>query len=914
MTPLALGSLIELSLSPRRAAAASLALILAPTILMGGTLPALTRAACRTIAQLQGSLAWLYFVNSAGAAAGALGAGFILIPSIGLDLSVMAAAAVNLLIGIAALAMAGRSAGRRKEPAPDGAEAQPLNRLQLAVVLVGIFLSGVAALTYEVAWIRLLSLVLGSSTYSFSLMLAAFIGGIAIGSFVIARRLHPPMSLYLLFGLAELGAGLAFLVSLPFYGRLPYLFWLLSESLRRSPEQFYLFEGLKFMFCLALMLPPTVFLGMTLPLASRLEARSGSRIGWAVGSVYSVNTIGNVLGAALAGLALMPLLGLKGAILCGIAVNLLIGLCVLWTYKPMPPRVRTAAAGAAAAAVALISLFGPKWDAAVLARGVYRAFTFQGSGYAAFREQLYSQIGDMLYYKDGANATVAVFRAKDNFLYMTVNGKSDASTGYDMSTQVLSAQIPLFLKPDARSALVVGLGSGITVGSVLRHPVEKVDVVEIVPAVAEAAKLFAGASYNALEDPRTRLHIQDAKVFLNGGDRRYDVVISEPSNPWVAGIASLFSTDFYGRVQAHLNPGGVFAQWTHLYEMNDQTLRLILRTFASSFKHVTAWHIAGADILLIGSREPITLDFARMQKLLGEPAVAEDLARVKVKRLSTLLSLQLSGDQAIRRMAGRGRLNEDLFPILEYEAPKAFFENRFATIFDQNDERLDRETGRHLALARYIQARAKPLSPEEFAELADFHREYATGYGNRLLHATLRAWMETHPADPYPRFLMAKAHRDAGRRDQAWEELQPLLARYPASRQYLELGAELELARFLDGRSYLWEAKAAFPVLERLRALPGVDSAQVLRRAAHAFDSANDYRSAVAYLGRAAAWAEKNKSAATPGGLWMEGAVMALKRNDFGLAKDCALLALKTEPGSPSIQSFLKQLPDAALR
>jgi spermidine synthase len=469
-----------------------------------------------------------------------------------------------------------------------------------------------------------------------------------------------------------LGIGVSIIATLPLYERLPYLFLRLSSMLNRTPETFYLYETGKFLFCFLLMLLPTTFLGMTLPLASRIVTQTITQMGRKVGSVFSLNTLGNVLGAVLAGLWLLPLLGMKTLIESGVIVNLLIGFIVLWTASRKVSWRRTLFIGSGLVGLFLTIVSMPSWDKLMLSSGEFRNRQIaQYRNYEDYRRNVHTQ--SLLFYRDDKDATVTVVKGREGELFLKVNGKTDASARGDLPTQLLLAHVPLLLKPDANQALVVGLGSGITAGSALRHPLERLDLVEISGGVVEAAKFFKDHNYNVLQDPRLHLHLEDAKTFFRLSPGRYDVIISEPSNPWMVGIGNLFSVEFYREAKQHLSQGGILAQWFHTYEMDDDSLRLILRTFASVFEHVTLWKTLSEDILILGSPSALDLDFNGVSERFNLQPVREDLQRIEVANLPTLFSLQIASDSTVRKMAGRGRLNEDHYPILEYEAPKAFF-------------------------------------------------------------------------------------------------------------------------------------------------------------------------------------------------------------------------------------------------
>lgn len=872
----------------------SAALVGVPATLMGGTLPTLSRFAVASLAQMEASVSRLYFINSAGASLGALFSGFLLIPNLGLDLSIFAAAALNLAVGTGAILLSrraggfpGLAAGPARRPS-----AVSLRPVQLRCVYAAVFLSGFVSLGYEIAWIRLLSLVLGSSVYSFSLMLSAFIAGIALGGWLVARGVLPHLSSYILLGACELAAGLSLLATLPFYERLPHGFHTLGSLLERTPESFYLYEALKFLLCFVLMLVPTAFLGATLPLASRIVTQSQAEVGRKVGRVFGLNTLGNLLGAAAAGLVLLPRVGIKGLFEGGIFVNLALGTALVWTSRQGTDRVRAAVGTASLAAYAVYLAFFPAWDKVLFSLGEFRNDKrARGMSFGEYREAARQET--VLYYKDGSDGTVAVLRHSSGNLSLRVNGKTDASSGEDLQTQILLGQTPLILKPDAQDVLVVGLGSGVTAGTILRHPIERLDLVEISPAVVEASSHFRDHNHSPLKDPRLRLHLEDAKTFLQVVPRRYDIVISEPSNPWVAGMAGLFTTEFHRCVRSRLREGGLAVQWFHLYEMTDDTLRLILRTFASEFEHVTLWNLSNNDIFLIGSAGPPAPDFRGMEAAFRRRQVREDLRRIGIESLATVLSFHAGSDGLVRRLGGRGRLNEDRFPVLEYEAPKAFFLDRVSALPEEQDERMMLETGRSLLLPRYLKARGRPLARGEWRDLVRFHGVYRQGiYG-----AAVREWAGRFPSDREAGLALARLERSKGRPGTALSALKPFL-KGGGDPDSVELAADLEWESHLEGRFYL-NSGGPERALRRLRSLLGrkdVSKARVHRKMSDLYAKSRRPDLAMRHLAEAARQARREDGPLRADALWVEAAGIAAELRDFDRALALAKEALSDNP------------------
>lgn len=820
------------------------AALLPATILMGGTLPILARYVTESLAGLKASVASLYCLNSAGAAVGALLAAFWLIPAYGTTFPVVLAAFLNAAIGVVAIAIdrygdAPAAPPQEVAPPPAVDDQAPADAgRHRALLFVAIGLAGFASMVMETVWIRLLSIATTSSSYSFAVMLAAFIGGIALGSWLI-RRLSPGDGDPLWqFGLAEAGAGLAVLLTLPFYEWLPYLFLRTSMLLRPVPETFLLVEGVKAAMSLLLMLPPTILIGMTLPLASRAAARTFGEVGSAVGRVFATNTLGNVAGALVGGLVLLPLIGMRNALELAAVVALLVGCAAATARLPLPRRAMVLAG--AVAGFGLYRVITPPWDVALANFGATR---WQGPAPKSFEAYKRDAVGHVkvVFHADDAHATVVVLDRADGNRTLKVNGKPDASTGADdMATQVSLGHLPPLLAATPRRGLIVGLGAGVSAGAALAHPLERLDVVEISSAVVQGARYFEGANRKALDDPRLRLHVDDAFHHLAVVPDRYDFIMSEPSNPWVAGVSHLYTSDFYTLAKQRLAPGGVFVQWLHTYMSNDEAVALILRTMADAFPHVELWQARnGSDLMLVGAMAPIDPNFAALGQRLARPAVAQDLARIGIQDLPTLLSLQIASDPRVRDIAGEGPINSLVRPRLEVLAPVAYYTRSGAHAVWQRDERLepDGDSRARLALTRYLQARGHGLSTDEFGALFQHHSTSVPMMGGRNPGlAVLYAWHAQHPDDPVARWFLAEALGKTGQPEAAAATAESLAQRSPKKAEVL-----LKVADML-GEAYFGR-RSAFnpldPAIEKALALyaqalkaPQVDRAAVYERVA----------------------------------------------------------------------------------
>ncbi|MEE8524064.1 MAG: fused MFS/spermidine synthase, partial [Thermoanaerobaculia bacterium] len=543
----------------------SAAILLLPTAAMGATLPLLASAFTRRRTQIGGDVAALYGANTFGAFVGCAGAGFFLLPQLGLSGSIRTAAAVNLAAGAVALLMSLRPESEPREVAAEEADAGRQDRKGKARTLLLLYgLSGFAAMAYQVAWTRALILSMGSSTYSFSTIVSCYIFGLAAGSLVMTRwvdKVRRPLSLA---GLLQTAIALSALFVVPLFGKLPDV----VAHATASPEaSFGSVLFLEAAWAFGLLIVPTFCMGALLPLVCRIYDPSPERAGRSVGDVYAANTAGTILGAALAGFVLIPLssVGMERTIHIASILNLVVGSWFLLAQTPGKIRRYALAAGAWLVAALTVGVTEP-WSRELMTSGPYLGRTPGGSGW------------DLVFYREGIDATVSVERSEEGHLSLSVNGKADASTlDDDMLTQSLVGVLPMLQRPDAREVCLIGLGSGVTAGAILTFDADRLDVAEISRAVVDASRLFDDVAGAPLDDPRSRLYRADGRNFLLLGEpQSYDVIVSEPSNPWISGIANLFTREFFELSRSRLVPGGVHAQWLHGYSMDPANFAAVL--------------------------------------------------------------------------------------------------------------------------------------------------------------------------------------------------------------------------------------------------------------------------------------------------------------------------------------------------
>jgi spermidine synthase len=636
--------------------------LLLPSTLMGGTLPALSRALIPARGDLAPGFSLLYGINTLGAMTGAFAAGYLLLPSLGIRTVNLAAAAVNIAIG-GGLLLGGRPPAPFPVPAPE--TTAPATAFRVPQMTASLFLwsfaaTGAAAMTAQVAWVRSLILVIGSSTYAFSAVLVTVLAGLALGSLLYRKlRLRTPAQLAAL--MAATALSLAAL--LPAFALLPRFFLALLPA---QPVSYLRVQLIQFLVTAAAVMAPSLLMGLCFPLLAGLAAGRRETVGGTVGAFYAANTAGAIAGSLAAGFALVPLLGAQGTLAAAAAIYLAIAAAFLAVIRPAWGRIPLLAA----LGMGALLLLSPGWDRWLMAEN---AAVYPGGYLRRMEDPARPRI---IFFREGISSTVAVMENEGN-RWLTVNGKTDAGTASDRETQGKLAFLPLLLNPDARRVGIIGLGSGMTAGVAGLFPrVESIEVYEIEPAVAEAARLFGSINQGILDDPRLALHIEDGRSALESSGPPFDVIISEPSNPWIAGISSLFTLEAIEAARARLAPRGVFCLWLHTYSISPSSYRMVVRTFQRVFPDATLWQSLNmGDTFLMGIREGgAACDIAGLkQRLAGLPGLAGGFAWSPLRPIDLFLTSFLLGPDDLRRFAGSGPLNTDDLDFLGFEAPRAMY-------------------------------------------------------------------------------------------------------------------------------------------------------------------------------------------------------------------------------------------------
>jgi spermidine synthase len=740
------------------------AVLIVPTALMGATLPVVARfAAGRDAARRVGIL---FAINTCGAVIGCAAAGLVLLPALGLIRTQWLAVLMNLTAAAGAVTIARRTARWREidsgaepeavaaaaGPTPAGPAPAAVTPARAAYLIGAYAASGAVAMMYEVAWSRFLVLVLGSSTYSYTIMLTTFLVGLTIGAWIGTRLVRFATEPLLMVGLCQLLVGVATYFSLFVAGELPYVYHRIHDAFHPAPRGLL---GVQLLLAAGVMFLPTLGLGAMFPLTLGGLGTAGDNAQRLVSRAYAWNTLGAIAGSLLTGFWLIPFLGSRKVLIAGVVVNTGVALVALFMAQAaaLPRARRVVLAALVVAFLVNLSVSAPVWRPDVLSSGIFRyADRYEGLGRADFYERMREGHGDILQFEEGLTCTVAVFRTTKTLTLM-VNGKPDASVPPglqeaipanrapvegDMSTQVLVGQLPLLLAPRAEDVLLVGLGSGVTLGSILTHPVKQVDCLELEAAVVHGSRFFDSQSGAPLADPRVHLVVDDGRNDLLVRNRTYDVIISEPSNPWIPGAASLFTRDYFRIARERLRPGGIICQWMQLYELWPQDFLAVLRSFMEVFPSVQLWHV-GFDAVLVAGPDDLPLPLGQIMAR-STAKVSADLDRTGIHGPTDLLSYFWIGGDELRRAVPPGPINTDDNMLIEFAAPLRMLSRDPARLEEQKRALGSMFAGRTTGVLPFLrfpdttpQQKAEFLARLATATMERRHPDEAEGYANASL-------------------------------------------------------------------------------------------------------------------------------------------------------------------------------------
>ena len=607
----------------------TLVILAIPTACMGATLPLLTRYAVRSNEQVGPRTGALYALNTAGAIGGTLAAALVLLPAFGLMGTIVFGAGINLLVFVLAVGLSRASSSQPAAKPQRSISHAGLGKAPEAWILPAMLVSGFATFTYEVLWTRLLSHILGGSLVAFATMLASFLLGIALGSAIASRIANTRTVSQTAFVISQI---LIAIVSLLVYRQIDSFI----------PDVTGL--GGNIIVAIAMLLPATLFIGATFPLAVRILSRNESDAANASARVYSWNTVGAIAGALVAGFVLIPILRYEGAIKLAVCINAALALYVALLVPTR--RVRLAVVSACVLLLVAVG-FRPESPESLLRVSPLNDY----------------RSGEIRYYDVGRSATVLMLE-RDGFFYLRTNGLPEASTDMigappSRHTQRTLAALPIIAKPDAEQMLVIGLGGGV-VAEDIPSSVRAIDIIELEPKVVEANRAIAAErNIDPLADSRVNIAINDARNALRLSDKQYDAVISQPSHPWTAGASHLYTREFMQLVRSRLSSNGVFLQWMNMRFISEALLSSLSATLLDVFPYVRAYHFDPNIIFFLASPAPIEPEMRLAES--GEPLVSHgtQFRRKGIASINDVVAALAWDEEGLRAIAGSAPVISD---------------------------------------------------------------------------------------------------------------------------------------------------------------------------------------------------------------------------------------------------------------
>ena len=654
-------------------------LLIIPTTMMGATLPILSRTLADRWSRFAKDIGNLYAVNTTGAVIGTLLTAFVLIPAFGIEAIIYTVGVVNIVMGAVAVysnkfvTEAASADGFDEESVtagePDKDEADDAQEAGGGIspgfarlIILGFAASGFTALAYEVIWSRVLGFILTGTIYAFATVLAVFLTGIAVGSFVVSRyidRLSSVGKTINLLALVEVLIGLTSTALIILYAKMPEFDFYHRIT---ATQDFTEFIYLNFMTSFILLFVPAFLFGTTFPLVCKIYSRTTGHVGESIGNIYSLNTVGGILGSFAGGFLLIHFMGMQTSLLLMGAINIIIGI-LFFIRNPLTVKSRGYAyAGVTVAAAIVITLLLP----ANMPKALHESLLRKGER--------------MLFYAEGPSATVMIAEKEGAGLKFSnkrlwVNGNMATAAYYEgLQINRFQGVLPFLMHPDPKELLVICFGSGTTFGTLSQFDVERVDNVDIAKTVIKGAPFFKSENRDVLNNPVSNIIIDDGRSYLEVTEKKYDVITEEPMHPSLAGVVNLYTTEYYELAKEHLKPGGIMSQWIPLYNLSVEDVRMLVRTFQSVFPHTTIW-IASSDIFMIGSEEKQSVDYRRILERLKKPNIKKLLTEIDLEDPIELLATFLMNEDKVREYAqGAAPINDDM-PLVEFTGPRSLAVN-----------------------------------------------------------------------------------------------------------------------------------------------------------------------------------------------------------------------------------------------
>ncbi len=666
----------------------SILLIGFPTFLMGGTLPLLTQGLSEDLDEASLTHAQIYGFNTLGACLGSLLAGYYLIPQLGLIRATSVGGGINIFVAaVMYFGFARGLAPQQVVPPKKSALNKRMTPSQALIMAVG-FLSGFYLLTLETIFIRLIGLATGASNYNFCLIVSIFIFGLGAGALA-ARKIGTYRLSRLVWNQVWVSV-LLFLVYLSgdywsYYGHV------IRVLLRDLPENFFVYQAMMGGALFLVLGAPIALAGLTVPLCFHLLKDTRESLGLRVGQLYSVNTMGCVLGALVGGYWLLNFFNLDQLFKLAVCLTCLSAAAACWlaTREKQIGRGGMVSSAMVMAGVCAGVYFAPLYTKERFVQPFRHSnvttATFKG---ATEWGKFLAHTTKLALWKDGPNTSMGVGVAstdgKETSRSLLVNGKSDGNTRGDYLTTVMLANLPALLSKNIARACVVGFGTGITIGTLSQYPeVSQIEVAEISSTIIENAGLFDAYNYGASKNPKVHFNEMDAFRLLYGTDNKFDLIVSEPSNPWVAGIENLYSSEFYHIVNEKLTEDGTFSQWLHTYSFTDDLYRMVLATMSKTFPYVATFQLTGGDLALIARKKPLTHEdlLAAERRFNAVNSATGIFSLAGTDRFESVLGLELVPSALTPYLASGVSEEHHLeSPKLSNEAAKAFFVNTSAKV------------------------------------------------------------------------------------------------------------------------------------------------------------------------------------------------------------------------------------------
>jgi len=684
-----------------------------PTTLMGGTLPVMSKALANRMNRIGWTVGALYSINTFGAVLGCFLAGFVLVHAIGVLLTTYLSAGLNVIIALIVLLIfvrknllifdtnrkdenleplnpplspfqkgenstlplkkdknptlplekGGRGDFENKEKYEDIYEdiyneeqILPNNAGRIALIIFGI--SGFCALAYEVLWTRVLVLFLGSTGYAFATMLSAFLCGIAIGSILMARFADKRKDLLTTLGIVQIVIALSAILLIPIYGKL------YDIGMTFNGAGWLNFFLSRYALSFLVMLVPTILMGATFPLVTRIYANSLNKLGESIGNIYSINTLGGIFGSFFAGFVFIPLIGIQKSVLLMAFLNVVAGIIAMIsciTYWRSRNNKRSVASHIVYIAIAVIVIIIASF---VIDTGQpltkYTAI-FKGPG----------ETNKLLFYKEGIDTSVTVVEDTDGIrrIFVDTNQAAEDSR-WDLPSHNIIGHLPILLHPNPKEALVIGFGMGVTSWAISLHGVN-VDAVEISPGVKEANQFFTKINHNVLSNPLVKLTVDDGRNYTLTTNKKYDMISTGIIHPLVStNSASFYTKNFYELCKKRMTDTGIMCQWVPLHRLPEEQFKTIVRTFKASFPHTTMWFKYTPDfVILIGTPGELRIDFQDFKRRMEKPEVKADLELVNMSDPFALLDSFWMDERTIDEYVGSGPIHTDDRPLLEFFGP-----------------------------------------------------------------------------------------------------------------------------------------------------------------------------------------------------------------------------------------------------